>query len=78
MNDKDIVRITKVNNIQIENTHNGLLFPMQNVLEIETRGGDTRVLDLMADRDITEINYFIVHETNKTSRKDLFNEFKDD
>jgi len=77
MSDKDIIRITKVNNIQIENTHNGLLFPVQSILEVENRGGATRVLDLIAERDITDIDYFVVHETDKTKKKDLFIEYDD-
>jgi len=72
MSEDDIIRITKINNVQIENTHNGLLFPLQNILEIEYRWGGIRILDLLADRDITDIKYFTVHETDKTSKKDLF------
>ena len=70
----DIIRITKVNNIRIENAHNGFLFPEQNILEIEDREGNVRILDLMASKDITSIDYLVVHETNKTKRKDLFKE----
>lgn len=74
MSDKDIIRITKVNNVQVENTHNGYLFPLQSILEIEDRMGNVRVLDLIADRDITDIDYFVIHESSKTKRKDLFTE----
>lgn len=74
MSEKDIIRITKVNNVQIENTHNGILFPLQNVLEVEDRQGNVRTLDLMANRDMTDIEYFVVHESSKTTRKDLFKE----
>ena len=75
MSDKDIIRITRIRNVQIENTHSGLLFPVQDILEIEDRGGATRVLDLIAERDITEIDYFVVHETDKTKKKNLFTEY---
>ena len=77
MNEKDIIRITKINNIQIENTHNGLFFPLQSILEIEFRGGATRILDLIAERDITDISYFVIHETPKTRKKDLFIEYNE-
>lgn len=70
----DIIRITKVNNIRIENAHNGFLYPEQNILEIEDREGNVHILDLMANKDITSIDYLVVHETNKTKRKDLFKE----
>ena len=78
MSNKDIIRITKINNVQLENIHNGFVFPMQNVLEVENREGAIRILDLIADRDITDIEYFIVHETSKTTRKNLFIEYKDE
>lgn len=77
MNDNDIVRITKVNNVQIKNLHDEHLFPLQSVLEVENRGGYTRIIDLIADRDITDITYYEVCETPKTRRKDLFKEFID-
>jgi len=74
MNDKDIIRITKTSNVRVENTHNGFMFPVQNVLEIEYRDGGVRVLDLMAQRDITDIDYLVVHDSSNTKRKDLFKE----
>ena len=77
MSDKDIVRITKVDNVRIKNLHDGYLFPLQSVLEIEIRGGATRIIDLIADRDITDIDYYEVCETTKTRRKDLFKEYID-
>ena len=77
MSEKDILRITKINNVRIENTHNGFVFPEQNVLEIEDRQGNVRKLDLMADRDITDIDYFMIHESDRTTKKDLFIEYKD-
>jgi hypothetical protein len=77
MNDKDIIRITKVDNVRVENTHNGFMFPVQNILEIEYRDGGVRVLDLMAQRDISDISYLVVHDSPKTKRKDLFKENDD-
>lgn len=77
MNDKDIIRITKTSNVRVENTHNGFMFPAQNILEIEYRNGEVRVLDLMAERDITNIDYLLVHDTSNTKRKELFKENDD-
>ena len=77
MSDKDIIRITKTDFVQVENTHNGFMFPVQNILEIEYRDGGVRVLDLMAQRDITDISYLVVHESSKTKKKDLFRESDD-
>lgn len=78
MNDKDIIRITKVNNVRVENLHDGFLFPAQDFLEIETRGGDVRILSLIAERDITDIDYLKLKETDKTKKRDLFKENMDD
>lgn len=76
MNDKDIIRITLVRNVRVKNLHDGFLFPLQNIIEVEKRGGETRIIDLIADRDITDIDYYEICETKKTKRKDLFKEFE--
>ena len=75
--DNDIIRLTKINNVRILNKHNGYLFPYQNILEIEFRNGKKRVLDLISERDITEIDYFEVVKTNKTKEVNLFKEYED-
>lgn len=77
MSDKDIIRITQVNNIHIKNLHDEHLFPLQSVLEVENRRGDIRIIDLIADRDITDIDYYVVCETPRTRRKHIFKEFID-
>ena len=77
MSENDIIRITKVNNIQIKNLHGDFLFPKENILEIENRKGDIRILSLVSERDITDIDYFAVCETSKTKRRDLFMEYSD-
>ncbi len=75
--DKDIIKITKINNIRVQNKHNGYLFPYQSILEIEFRNGRKRILDLFSQRDITEIDYFEIVRTNKTKEVILFKEFED-
>ena len=76
MNNKDIVKIIRISNVRIENTHNGYLFPSQNILRIEYRDKTYRILDLISQKDITDIDYFKVINTNKTKEKTLFEEFK--
>ncbi len=75
--DEDIVKITKVNNIRVQNKHNGYIFPYQSILEIEYRDKTKRILDLICDRDITEIDYFEIVKTNKTKEVILFKEFEE-
>lgn len=76
MNEKDIIKITKIDNVKIENTHNDFQYPLQSILKIETREGGSRIIDLMADRDITDIDYLVVKETPKTKEKILFKEYE--
>ena len=76
MNSKDIIKITKINNVRIENTHNGYLFPSQNILKIEYRDKTYRILDLISQKDITDIDYFKVVNTDKTKEKTLFKEYE--
>ena len=77
MNEKDIIKLTKVNNVRIKNLHNGVVYPPQDILKIETREGTTHIIDLMAERDITFIDYFEVTETPKTKERILFMEHED-
>lgn len=76
MNKKDIIKISKIDNIRIKNKHNGYLFPQQSILKVETREGYYRIIDLIAERDITDIDYFEIVETPKTKEKVLFKEFE--
>lgn len=77
MNEKDIIKITKIDNIRIRNTHNDYVFPLQSILKVETREGGIRILDLFSERDITSIDYFVVEETPKTKEHILFKEYED-
>ena len=70
----DIVKISKLNYVQIGNTHNEHLYPLQSVLIVEYRNKKQRIIDLVSNRDITSIDYFKVIRTNKTKEKILFKE----
>ena len=68
----EIIKITKVDNVNVENAHNGHLFPLQSILEVEYEDGSKRTLDLISERDITDIDYLIVRKSDKTKEKYLF------
>ncbi len=70
----DIVKISKLNYVQIKNTHNEFLYPLQSVLIIEYRNKRQSIIDLVANKDITNIDYFEVIKTSKTKEKILFEE----
>lgn len=74
MNDKDIIKITKVDNVHIKNNHNNVMFPLQSILLIESRDGSVRTLDLASQRDMTDIDYFEIIKTRKTKEKTIFKE----
>lgn len=71
--DRRIISIIKIDNIQIRNTNNNYLYPMQSILEVDMDNGH-RIIDLIAEKDITDIDYFEIVTTNKTKKKVLFKE----
>jgi len=73
---KKIMTITKFDNVQIKNTHNGYLYPPQNILEIDSDDG-YRIIDLFSQKDITDIDYFEIVTTSRTKKKVLFQERDD-
>lgn len=74
VSDRDIVKILQVKNVRIKNTHNNYIFPYQNIMKIFFRNGESRTLDLFSRRDMTEVDYFEVIETEKTREKIIFQE----
>ena len=68
---KKIIAVSKINNVQIRNTHNNYLYPIQDVLEVDLEDG-YRIIDLFSQKDITDIDYLEVVHTKKTSKKVLF------
>lgn len=76
MSDNDIIRVEHVKNVRIRNNNNGVLFPMQNILKVYFRNGESRTIDLFSERDITEIEYLKEIETPKTKAKTIFKEIE--
>jgi len=77
MSNKDIIKISHIKNVRVRNTHNDVLFPMQNILQVYFRSGEIRTLDLFSNKDMTEVDYFKIVETPKTKEKLIFLENKD-
>lgn len=77
MDSKDIVKIIKIEKVFIKNTHHGFSYPRQDVLEITNRAGEVRIIDLLAERDITDIDYFKLIDDKKTTRRVVFQEYCD-
>lgn len=73
----DIKKITKIKNVKIKNTHNDFMYPSQDILEIEFKNGSIKRLDLLSQKDMTDVDYFEVIETIMT-KKDIIYEESDD
>lgn len=65
----NIVEIKKIKNVRIQNLHNDMLYPMQDLLEITFENGKTRTIDLFSEKDITDISYYKVINTKRTKSK---------
>lgn len=68
----NIIRITRKRNVRILNIHNNFLFPSQDIIEIEFENKQKRIIDLMSEKDITDIDYFKVEESKKTKDLNIF------
>ena len=68
----NIIEITKIKNVRIKNKHNGIIFPTQDILRVSFQNGDIRMIDLICEKDITDIDYFEIIESDKTKEKIYF------
>ena len=72
MNKNDIIAVEIVKNVRIRNLHNDFLFPKQDIMNVYFRDGKKRTLDLLSQRDFTDIDYFKVENTKSTKVNVLF------
>lgn len=70
----NIVEIYIKKNINIQNLHNEVIYPKQSILVVSYENGTERIIDLMSEKDITDIDYFKVIESDKTKKRILFND----
>ena len=70
----NIVEIYIKKNVNIQNLHNEVIYPKQSILVVSYENGTERIIDLMSEKDITDIDYFKVIESDKTKKRILFND----
>lgn len=75
MFDNDIVKIELIKGVRIQNTHNGFVFPKQNIMKVYFRNDSVRTIDLFSGRDITDMPYYKVRNGITTKTKVLFKEY---
>lgn len=68
----NIIEIKRVCDVRVKNKHNGVVFPLQDILKISFENGSNRIIDLICEKDITDIDYFQVVESDKTRELILF------
>lgn len=68
----NIIEIAKIKNVRIKNKHNDFIFPTQDILRVSFENGDIRTIDLICEKDITDIDYFEVIESDRTKERILF------
>lgn len=76
--EENIIKITKLKNVRIRNTHDDYLFPYQDVIIVEYANKKERTIDLIANKDITDIDYYKVVKTDRTKESIIFEEYKED
>ena len=70
----NIIEIYIKKNVNIQNLHNEVIYPKQSILVVSYENGSERIIDLMSEKDITDIDYFKVIESDKTKKRVLFND----
>ena len=70
----NIIEIYIKKNVNIQNLHNEVIYPKQSILVVSYENGSERIIDLMSEKDITDIDYFKVIESDKTKKRILFND----
>lgn len=68
----NIIEIAIKKNVNIVNLHNEVIYPKQSILVVSFENGTERIIDLMSEKDITEIDYFKVVESDKVKKRLLF------
>lgn len=68
----NIIEIARIKNVRIKNKHNDFIFPTQDILKVCFENGNNRIIDLICEKDITDIDYFEVIESDKTKTRVLF------
>ena len=66
-----ITKIVEAKNVNVGNIHNNLVFNNQKLLYI-SMGKEIRIIDLLANKDITDIDYLKIITTSKTKYKKIF------
>ena len=72
---KDIIKIEQLKNVWIRNLHNGFTVGMQKILCVTYQDNTTSYIDLIAGKDMTNIDYLkVITDKNTKIQKKIFEE----
>lgn len=74
MSDKDIIKISKIKNVRVKNMHNGYVSRAFNIIQVEYRDGEKRIIDVKSRRDLTDIGYYAFMFPEKIKESVIFQE----
>lgn len=72
----EIIKITKVKNVEIKNSHTGIRYDKQNILKVIYRSGKESIIDLDGEKDITNVDYMKIIYPKKYKEKIIFSDFR--
>ena len=73
---EEIIKISKIKNVNLQNIHTGYIYKTQNILKITYNTGKESIIDLDGEKDITNINYMKVIYPSKIKEKIIFSDFR--
>lgn len=74
MSENDIIKIVKIKGVRVKNMTNGHVFMKRDIIRVDYRNGEHRFINMLANRDMTEIPYFELMYPKKIKEKVIFEE----
>jgi hypothetical protein len=68
----NIVKMTLQKDMTVVNLHNNSKFRNNDILKIEYANGEVRYLDLLSNRDMTDVDYFKIEKGLLSREKVIF------
>lgn len=70
----EIIKIELVKNVNVKNILDDYVYPLQNIIKVYFKNGESRTIDLVCNKDITNVNKLVVVYNDFTKIKVLFEE----
>lgn len=74
MSENDIIKIVKIKGVKVRHKINKHEFMKRNIIRVDYRNGEHRFINMLAKRDMTDIDYFDIVYPKKIKEKVIFEE----